>query len=92
MPTHIVVHDPDRPALRAEPKLFIGQSEIARYCRVTTRTLQRWINIHQFPVCKRPNGLTITSPSLIDAWILARRAEQLKGRAIRKEQEHETRQ
>ena len=55
-----------------------GTRSIGRYCGVTPVTVLRWINLHGFPVCKRPDGSYMTTEKLINDWVLARRAEQIK--------------
>jgi excisionase family DNA binding protein len=47
-----------------------GLDEIARYLRIHRRTAWRWIHDYALPAMQSPNGTWITSPTLIDAWIL----------------------
>ena len=48
-----------------------GLDEIARYLRVHRRTAWRWIHDYGLPAMQTPAGTWITSPALIDLWILA---------------------
>ena len=48
-----------------------GLEEIARYLRVHPRTVRRWIHDYALPAMQTPAGTWITSPTLIDAWIIA---------------------
>lgn len=47
-----------------------GLEEIARYLRVDKRTVRRWMNECALPCMQTPGRMWITSPTLIDSWIL----------------------
>ena len=36
-------------------------------------TIARWIKSHGFPAARLPNGEYVTTPGLVDSWIIARR-------------------
>ena len=46
--------------------------EIAKMVGRSDQTVRKWIRIHGFPAAKMPNGNWMTTPTLIDKWILAR--------------------
>ena len=45
-------------------------------------TVRRWIRDEGFPAARLPNGVYFTTPSLIDAWVLARREADLERKPI----------
>jgi hypothetical protein len=57
------------PASHFEP--IVGGAEIARFIGRSTRTLRRWMRQHDFPAMRNGRYL-VTSPALIDAWIISR--------------------
>jgi hypothetical protein len=50
--------------------ILVGLEEIGGYLRVHRRTAYRWIHDLALPAMQTPAGTWITSPSLIDAWII----------------------
>jgi hypothetical protein len=67
--------------LRFTPSTHIlrGLDEIAAYLKVTRRTAWRYINSYGLPALKLgPYMPYITSPSLIDMWIIAARSARRK--------------
>jgi excisionase family DNA binding protein len=51
--------------------ILCGLEEIGAYLRVHRRTAYRWIHDYALPAMQTPAGTWITSPTLIDAWIIA---------------------
>jgi len=52
--------------------------QIARYLKVSPRTVSRWIHDHGLLVVQGPSAAYWTSTSLIDLWLLALRDQELK--------------
>jgi Helix-turn-helix domain len=50
--------------------ILYGLEAIAAYLHVSPRTVRRWIDRCALPVMQAPRGTWITSPTLIDSWIL----------------------
>jgi hypothetical protein len=68
--------------LAHKPTLFWQWDEIVSYTRRPKRTLQRYVKEQGFPV-SRIGAFVISSPSLIDAWMIARKQRQRERRARR---------
>ena len=52
-------------------RILYGLDEIARYLRVHKRTVWRWVHEIGLPAMQTPKGTWITTPTLIDLWILS---------------------
>ena len=61
--------------------LIYGLENIAKYLRVSVPTARRWYKLHEFPMCKTPDGRYMTSTALGDAWITARGNFQRRARS-----------
>jgi hypothetical protein len=55
------------------PRILLGLAEIGEYLGVSRWTLRRWCQDLGFPSCPRPNGVHITSTTLIAQWLHARK-------------------
>ena len=60
-----------------KPTPIIGVRAIARHMHMSTGTILQLLHHHDFPACQLPGHLKrwITTTSLIDRWILARRVQ-----------------
>ena len=61
--------------LRNQPRLLWGWAAIGDYAIKSPRTLQRYARLYSFPVA-RVGQHVVSSPSLIDAWLVARKQQQ----------------
>jgi excisionase family DNA binding protein len=50
--------------------ILVGLEEIGAYLRIHRRTAYRWIHDYALPAMQTPAGTWITSPTLIDGWII----------------------
>jgi len=66
--------------LAQKPTVFWSWDEITAYCRKPRRTLVRYVKEQGFPVC-RVGAFVISSPGLIDSWIVARSQRSREKRA-----------
>lgn len=66
-------------------KVLMGINKISNYMGVSRVTLHRWRKKYGFPMATEPGGMTITTESLIDMWILnlAMRQEKVRGRVAK---------
>ena len=72
---------------RLADQILHGLDDIARYLRVSRRTVYRWIEDIGLPAMQTPARTWITSTRLIDQWILAVSGLQ---REARKREKHFT--
>lgn len=56
---------------RNELHLLIGVRKIIGYMGISAKTFYAWVAQHSFPASRLPDGRWVTSPSLIDRWVLA---------------------
>jgi hypothetical protein len=54
------------------PPIIIGLDAMGELFGRTRQTIARWVRTQNFPAARLPTGEWMTTPSLIDAWILAR--------------------
>ena len=55
-------------------KAIVGLEQIAALFGKSRWSVARWIRNAGFPAARLPDGTWFTTPSLIDAWVLERRA------------------
>ena len=53
-----------------------GLEDIGLYLGIHRNTVSRWIKQEGFPACQLPDRTYMTTPALIDAWIIERRQVQ----------------
>ena len=58
--------------------ILIGNRQISRYIGISEWTVWNWRKRHSFPAASLPDGRVATTPSLIDAWILARSGSETR--------------
>ncbi len=54
--------------------VLVGLATIGGEFRRSRWTVARWIKLHDFPAARLPDGSWAVTPSLIDNWLIERRA------------------
>ncbi len=70
-------YDTAMPQSRNEPApsgVLVGLATIGGEFHRSRWTVARWIKLHDFPAARLPDGSWFTTPSLIDNWLIERRA------------------
>lgn len=70
-----------------EDRLIKSLPSIASYLDISVSSVRDWIKKHAFPAGKLPNGLWCTTPTLIDAWLLARNPYHVRALKLQAEQD-----
>ena len=70
---------------------IIGVNNIARVMQRGARTIYRWTEKKNFPLSYYPSGERVTTPTLIDQWLLAiREAKLARNNGMKHEQSTKT--